>query len=187
MKIDYSNMPIGASKLKFRINYILNVMRTWYCFNIKNKNVKYNGFIRVMKGTRFNPGYEFVLGHNVQFGPNCLLDTGAIMGNNILLAGNVCFIGKNDHTFNILGKTIWNSPRGKNNPIIVENDVWIGHGAIIMSGIKIGAGSIVASGAVVTKDVPPCAIVGGNPARIIKYRFDNDEDIKRHCEWLSKQ
>jgi acetyltransferase-like isoleucine patch superfamily enzyme len=55
-------------------------------------------------------------------------------------------------------------------PVIVEDDVWIGHGAIITKGVKIGNGAIVAAGAVVTKDVPPYAIVGGVPAKIIKYR-----------------
>lgn len=55
--------------------------------------------------------------------------------------------------------------------IIVEDDVWIGHGATILSGVHIGQGAVVAAGSVVTKDVPPYAIVGGVPAKIIKYRF----------------
>lgn len=54
----------------------------------------------------------------------------------------------------------------------IGNDVWIGDRVVIMSGVKIGDGAIVAAGAVVTKDVPPYAIVGGIPARVIKYRFD---------------
>jgi hypothetical protein len=54
----------------------------------------------------------------------------------------------------------------------IGNDVWIGDRVVIMSGVKIGDGAIVAAGAVVTKDVPPYAIVGGVPARVIKYRFD---------------
>ena len=56
-------------------------------------------------------------------------------------------------------------------PIIVGNDVWIGAKAIILSGVTIGDGAIVAAGSVVTKDVPPFSIVGGNPARVIRYRF----------------
>lgn len=55
--------------------------------------------------------------------------------------------------------------------IVVKDDVWIGLGAIICSGVTIGQGAIIAAGAVVTKDVPPYAIVGGNPAKVIKYRF----------------
>lgn len=57
---------------------------------------------------------------------------------------------------------------------IIGNDVWIGHGAIIKAGISIGDGAVVGAGAVVTKDVPPYAVVGGCPARIIRYRFDSD-------------
>lgn len=55
---------------------------------------------------------------------------------------------------------------------IVGHDVWIGHNATILEGVTIGTGAIVATRAVVTKDVPPYAIVGGNPAKVIRYRHD---------------
>lgn len=55
--------------------------------------------------------------------------------------------------------------------IIVDDDVWIGYGTTVLSGVHIGQGAIVAAGSVVTKDVPPYAIVGGVPAKVIKYRF----------------
>jgi acetyltransferase-like isoleucine patch superfamily enzyme len=58
--------------------------------------------------------------------------------------------------------------------IVVDDDVWIGYGATIMSGVHIGKGAVIASGAVVVKDVPPYAIVGGVPAKVIKYRFPED-------------
>ena len=57
--------------------------------------------------------------------------------------------------------------------ITVEDDVWIGYGAVIMSGVHIGQGAVIAAGAVVTKDVPSYAIAGGIPARILKYRFSD--------------
>lgn len=56
--------------------------------------------------------------------------------------------------------------------IEVGDDVWIGYNSLILSGVKIGQGAVVAAGSVVTKDVPPYAIVGGVPAKVIKYRFD---------------
>lgn len=56
-------------------------------------------------------------------------------------------------------------------PTIIGNDVWVGYRVTILSGVKIGDGAVIAAGAVVTKDVPPYAIVGGNPAKLIKYRF----------------
>lgn len=59
-------------------------------------------------------------------------------------------------------------------PIIIENDCWIGYGAYIISGVKIGNGAVVLAGSIVTKDVPPYAIVGGVPAKLIKYRYSED-------------
>ena len=57
-------------------------------------------------------------------------------------------------------------------PVVIGNDVWIGARAIILSNISIGDGAVVGAGAVVVKDVPPYAIVAGNPARLIRFRFD---------------
>lgn len=59
-------------------------------------------------------------------------------------------------------------------PIVIGNDVWIGAKSIILSGVNIGDGAVVAAGSVVTKNVPPYAIMGGNPARVIRYRFPAD-------------
>jgi acetyltransferase-like isoleucine patch superfamily enzyme len=68
-----------------------------------------------------------------------------------------------------------------NGQVNIGNDVWIGSGVIINSGITINDGAVVATGSIVTKDVPSYAIVGGNPAKIIKYRFD-EETIKELIE-----
>ncbi|TPN76148.1 CatB-related O-acetyltransferase [Mesorhizobium sp. CU2] len=63
----------------------------------------------------------------------------------------------------------------KAGPLEIGNDVWIGRRAIIMPGVHIGDGAVVGAGAIVTKDVAPYAIVAGNPARLIRYRFDPDQ------------
>lgn len=70
-------------------------------------------------------------------------------------------------------------------PIKIGNDVWIGSNAIIIDGVKIGDGAIIAAGAVVNRDVPPYAVVGGIPARIIKYRFsaENIEFLLKYQWW----
>lgn len=68
--------------------------------------------------------------------------------------------------------------------ITVGNDVWIGRSAIVLSGVKIGNGAVVGAGAVVTKDVPPYAIVAGNPARIIRFRFPEKTILElEEIEW----
>ena len=81
---------------------------------------------------------------------------------------------------------LWDSPRGVDKPTIVGNDVWIGHGAIILGGVKVGNGSIIAAGAVVTHDVPDCVIVAGNPARVIKSRFTDDVKMSLHREYCQQ-
>ena len=101
------------------------------------------------------------------------------IGNYVALASNVHFILSGNHQTETLftypirstleGKHCQTDSRSKG-PIIVEDEVWIGYGATILSGVTIGKGSIIAAGAVVTHDIPPYAIVGGNPARLIRYR-----------------
>lgn len=183
MKVDYHNFPAGSSKTGFIIRYFFNIVRTWINFHVRWPWVKYKGFVRVMKGTSF-AHFEINLGKNVQFGDYCNIATPVIIGNDVLMAGRVCFVGKNDHTTNLPGCTIWNSPRGDNGKTIVEDDVWIGHGVTVIGPVKISKGSVIAAGAVVTKDIPPCEIWGGVPARKIKDRFATLQEKLIHLKYL---
>ncbi|MCP4606048.1 MAG: Vat family streptogramin A O-acetyltransferase [Proteobacteria bacterium] len=67
----------------------------------------------------------------------------------------------------------------------IGNDIWVGYDATIMPGVKVGNGAVIASKSVVTKDVPPYSVVGGNPAQIIKYRFDERviDDLMQIAWW----
>lgn len=114
----------------------------------------------------------------VSFGDKCKLQ----IGHYVSIAQNVTFLLDVEHATDKIStfpfrvkllKTQECEAFGKGD-IVVGDDVWIGYGAVIMSGVKIGQGAVIAAGAVVTKDVPPYAIVGGVPAEIIKYRFEPD-------------
>lgn len=183
MKIEFVNMPNGAGRFTFILRYLANMMRTWYLFNVRFPWVKYHGFVRVMHGTRFAKR-TIQLGHKVQFGTNCNIASDAVFGNNILLAGSVSLVGRYDHSIDQVGVTIWNSPRGNDQPTIIEDDVWIGHGAIVIGGVTISRGSIVAAGSIVTKSIPPCEVWAGNPARKIKNRFETAADKEKHLAYL---
>lgn len=69
--------------------------------------------------------------------------------------------------------------------VLIGNDVWIGNGVMIKSGVQIGDGAVIGAGAVVTKDVEPYAIMGGVPARLIRYRFskENRDLLLKTCWW----
>ena len=102
-----------------------------------------------------------------------------VIGNYCSIAPRVSFILCSDHavthisTFPFKNKILDNEQEAiSKGDIIIGDDVWIGYGATIMSGVHIDQGAVVAAGAVVTKDVPPYAIVGGVPAKVIKYRFE---------------
>ena len=88
-------------------------------------------------------------------------------------ANPFCNYARNNRMIDIIRKKQTQELSSKN-MIIIGNDVWIGGNATILRGVTIGDGAIIAAGAVVTKDVPPYAIVGGIPAKIIKYRFDQE-------------
>jgi acetyltransferase-like isoleucine patch superfamily enzyme len=108
------------------------------------------------------------------------------IGHFVMIASNVAIVG-GDHRFDIVGVPMRFTGRGGLEELltVIEDDVWVGHSAIIMAGVKIGRGAVIAAGSVVTKDVPAYAIVAGVPAKLLKYRF-NEEQQKQHNESLDR-
>lgn len=162
------------------VRRFFNELRNILLFRVIYPWVRYGRNVHVQTTTRFfSPHRITVLGDDVGIGHNCIIHTDLIIGNCVMLASHVGLIGRDDHTTNQVGLTMFHSPRGDKYRIVIEDDVWIGFGAIVLSGVTIGRGSIVAAGSLVANDVKPYSIVAGVPAIIIKMRF-TEEEIARH-------
>ena len=134
---------------------------------------------------------SITIGDNFYIGKYSIIECDTQIGNNVIFANRVSLIGRYDHNYQQVGVPIrlasqirdkdynW---KGLNQKIIIEDDVWIGLGAIILSGVTIGRGSIIAAGSVVTKNTEPYSIYGGNPAIKIKSRFNSEKELQKHIE-----
>lgn len=136
--------------------------------------------LSVGKNSNIHPTTIIRYGQNVKIGDNCLINHNNLLqpgkgpngtitiGNYVHTGVNVMFMAFNH------GFYTTEIPTKKQDymdaPIVVKDDVWIGGGSIILAGVTIGQGAIIGAGAVVNKDVPPYAIVGGVPAKVLKYR-----------------
>lgn len=103
------------------------------------------------------------------------------IGNYCSIGPNVMFVLSSEHPLNHIStfpfkvKCLHQEYEATSKgDIVIDDDVWIGCNVTIMSGVHIGQGAVIAAGAIVTKNVPPYAIVAGNPARVIRYRFAED-------------
>ncbi len=135
---------------------------------VTEKDKKYFGRKFVLRAFSQLRG-DFKCGDNVRFGFGCHIFGGVEMGNNIMVAPNCVITGGAHGTKIGDGPMIFQKcpPQKK---VIIEDDVWISANSVILPGVTIGTGAIIAAGSVVTKNVPSYAIVGGNIAKIIKYR-----------------
>ena len=107
------------------------------------------------------------LGVNSFIAGDCIIEDDVMMGPDCIVYGSMMHDSR-DYDFN--GSIVKSPP-------IIHSKVWIGSRVIIMPGVEIGEGAVIGAGSVVTKNVPPFAVVGGNPARVIKYRrFDENHN-----------
>ncbi len=136
------------------------------------------------------------IGDNFYLGKFSSIETDCIIGNNVIFANYVGVVGRYDHNFQQIGVPVrlasqirendydW---KGVSEITVIGNDVWIGYGAIIMSGVNIADGTIVAAGSVVTHDTKPYSIYAGVPAKYVKNRFETADDMKLHIEILHER
>lgn len=117
---------------------------------------------------------DIIIGNHSRIGLSNTIIGPVIIGNNVNLAQGIVVSGLN-HNYKDINTTI--SAQGVTvSTVCIEDDVWIGANSVITAGITIGKHSVVAAGSIVTKNIPPYSVVGGNPARIIK-KYDIDKAI----------
>ncbi|WP_158856666.1 CatB-related O-acetyltransferase [Lunatibacter salilacus] len=156
-------------KLKFFvIKYIYGLRNVHSTFNI---------------GGRVEISRDFIASEFSYVGKGCTIYPGVSIGRYTMIAPDVKIIG-GDHRFDIVGTPSTFSGRHILERTYIGRDVWIGTNSIILCGVTIGDGAIVAAGSVVSKNIPEFAIVGGVPAKLIKYRFTEAKDIEIHKTML---
>lgn len=133
-------------------------------------------FKRCGQGVRIAPHVRFGLGGRIEIGDNSNLGYGCtvigkdlLIGDNVMMGPDVLLISEN-HEFSDCHNPMIEQGQSPSRVIQIGNDVWIGARAIILPGIQVCDHSIIAAGSVVTKSVPEYAVVGGNPASVIKFR-----------------
>ena len=127
----------------------------------------------------FSYGKPLIIGTSGRYGPDVKVSIGKFCS----IADGSCFMLRVNHPIDSastypIERILLNSPTipfvWSRGPISIGHDVWIGYKATILGGVTLGHGSVVAAHAVVTRDVPPYAVVAGNPAHIVKYRFTDE-------------
>ncbi len=166
------------------IEHVINYLKKYYAdTNIfMNKNKTYKGF-DIGDWSYGQPKvYSWGEGSTLKIGKFCSFADGVI----IIVGGEHRVDWITTYPFSELfekAKLFKGHPKSKGD-IKIGNDVWIGMNALILSGIEIGDGAVIGAGSVVLKNVEPYAIVGGNPAKLIRYRFDEQIITKlREIAW----
>jgi acetyltransferase-like isoleucine patch superfamily enzyme len=159
--------------------YIRSFRRMYWRIRLRLKNVDRT----FLAGGHSNISTDLIAGAYTYIGPGCEIGPGVELGAYTMIGPNVKIIG-NDHVFNVPGTPVIFSGRPPFKHTLIGRDVWIGAGAIILSGVKIHDGAIVAAGSVVTKDIGAFSIAGGVPAHFIKKRFNALTDEETHLSFL---
>ena len=176
------------NKLTFAFNCDIGIHSQFEGMNRIYPNTQFSGYMG--KGSYIAPNsiIRGKIGRFTSIASRCYVITGVHPYTYPYVSTSPMFISllkQNGHTFVTEQKMQEQKYAQDKYEVVIGNDCWIGEGASIIAGVSIGDGAVILAGAMVTKDVPPYAIVGGIPARIIKYRY-NQEDIDlllKHKWW----
>lgn len=171
-----------------RIYMLISIYTKWRKYQI-GKDFHVGLRVRLWAKNKLKIGNHCYIGRDSQIETNCIIGDYVIFGNKCAV------VGRYDHNYQQIGVPIRVSSqirdmdyswKGIDEITIIENDVWVGYGSIILSGVRIGKGSIIAAGSVVTKDVECYSIYGGVPAKKIKDRFESIQDLEEHKRLVAK-
>lgn len=142
----------------------LQILRPENVFLYSNTNIASNSFISAYNA-------KFIIKENCCIAEGLTVHT----GNHAMVVGMFCS-----------DITEANKPKGYDKDVVVDSDVWIGCRVTLLSGVHIGRGAIIAAGAVVNKDIPPYAIAGGVPAKVIKFKWSIDQILEHEKKLYSE-
>ena len=172
-KTFYSNAEIGSG---FKCGY------TSKCTNESKKstNIIIGNNVEILGKLKTQDNGKIIIGDNttIRYGTRIGAVNRIEIGNDVIISNNVLIYDNNNHPVNPQDRKAmtqkgfygddWKWNKSISNPVIIEDNVWIGEYATILKGVRVGRGSVVATRAVVTKDVAPFTIVAGNPAKQVK-------------------
>lgn len=166
--------------MKSSIIYLIKQLKTWFYTSISKRMLgNYGQRLLVNGASKFTK--NTIVGDYCNFNGMSISGGGKVFFGNYFHSGQDCLIITQNHNYE--GDMIPYDKTVVKKEINIGNCVWFGHRVIVVGNVTIGDGAIVAAGSVVVKDVPRCAIVGGNPARILKYRdiehYNNLEKLER--------
>lgn len=154
----------------------LNAVRNLLVLRLRYPWLRYGRDVSChLSCTFWSPNRRISLGNRVGIGPHGIFLTDVEIADDVLIAARVSFVNRHEHRMEKVGCLIRESGNGPASLVIVERDVWIGLGAILIGPVRIGRGAVVGAGAVVTRDVPPYTIVAGVPARVHRHRFSPEQ------------
>ncbi len=182
------------------VEYVEKIMWNWFAAIFrylytrfktlgKGNYLNFGIDLHIGMGTRLWAPERISIGNGVYIGKQVHIEANCEIGDYCLLANRVAIIGRHDHDFSAIGYPVRYAPwigskrlpnRFLGEKVVLESDVWLGYGVIVLTGVTVGRGAVVAAGSIVTRDVPPYAIVAGSPARVIKQRFATAEEIAQH-------
>ena len=140
--------------------------RSWACASLFDSLGRETN---VDKGVYFGSGAGVSLGDRSGIGAESMVLGSVSIGDDVMI-GPRCVMVSHEHCFEDSERLMNTQGMAPDRPIRIGDDVWIGVGATILPGVRVGDGAVVAAGSVVNRDVPPLAVVGGVPARVLTYR-----------------